>query len=126
MPLRICSNRFIVDKAYKRHGFEECDVDFETVAEVKAFLVGTYLQAVRHRGIEPIDLDGAIELLRYADDLTLLRFLNRALQGAFEGKLNVARRIAGDILKLDRGNQRITLLATGIIEYCDKVEGSGK
>ncbi len=116
-----------VDKACGVHGFEKCDVEFETVAEVKAFLVGTYLQAVRHRGIKPIDLDGAIELLRYADDLTLLRFLNRAkLELLPKGKLSAARRIAGDILKLDRGNQRITLLATGIIGYCEKAERSGK
>ncbi len=58
-------------------------------------MVGTYLQAVLHSGLDPIDLDGAIELLRYADDLTLLRFLNRALQGALEGKLNVAPRMLG-------------------------------
>ena len=114
-----------VEKALHLHGFEECDSSFDNKREVIGFLKDKYVESMKNRGIELPSPDELKELLKYATDDALLRFLERAEKELIpDGKRKAARSIALDIMKLEKAksNPKIYDKALSVFDKCDQAE----
>ncbi len=114
-----------VQNALHLHGFEECDQDFGSWKEVIDFLKSKYVEAIESRGIGLPSEDELGELLKYATDDVLLRFLERAEKEWIpRGKRKAASSIALDIMKLEKAmnNPQIHSTAVSVLEKCDQEE----
>lgn len=114
-----------VQNALHMHGFEVCDQSFGNWKEVIDFLKNKYVEAIKSRGIDLPSKDELGEILKYATDDILLRFLERAEKELIpQGKREAARSIALDIMKLEKAksNTEIHDKALRVFDKCAQAE----
>lgn len=112
-----------VENAMHLHGFEECNFDFNSLPEVIEFLKNEYIESMKNQGTGLPSSEQLRELLKYAPDDVLLRYLEKAENELIpEGKLNAAESIALELMKLDkvRENREMHDMAADILEKCNQ------
>lgn len=127
-PPFVCSNQRevpleVVENAINIHGFDECDITFDSMNEVIRFLKDQYIRSRKDQGIDVPTSEELRELLKYLDDDVLLKYLRRAQNELIsEGNLDAAESVALEILKLERVKNcpEIQRMAIEIIERCKK------
>jgi hypothetical protein len=127
-PPFVCSNQKevpleVVENATNIHGFDECDITFDSMNEVIRFLKDQYIRSKKDQGIDVPTSEELRELLKYLDDDVLLKYLRRAQNKLIsEGNLDAAESVALEILKLERVKNcpEIQKMAIEIIERCKK------
>ncbi len=108
-----------VENALHLHGFEECNLDFNSLREVVEFLKNKYIESMKNQGTGLPSSEQLRELLKYAPDDVLLQYLKRAEEELIpEGKLNAAESIALELMKLDnvKENHEMYKMAMGVLE----------
>ncbi len=114
-----------VQNALHMHGFEVCDQSFDSWKEVIDFLKNKYVEAIKSRGIDFPSEDELGEILKYATDDVLVRFLERAEKELIpRGKREAARSIALDIMKLEKvkSDPKIHDKALSVFDKCAQAE----
>lgn len=110
-----------VEKAVGVHGFEECDIAFDTMDAVVSFLKDQFVQLRKGLGIEVPTLEELRELLNNASDDVLLEYLKRAKKLIPE-KIEAAELIAQDLLNLEKvkNSPEMRKAATEILKRCEQ------
>lgn len=114
-------SKTVVEKAVGVHGFEECDIGFDTMDAVVSFVKDQFVQLRKSLGIEVPPLEELRELLNYASDDVLLEYLKRAKKLIPE-KIEAAELIAQDLLNLEKvkNSPEMREKATEILKRCEQ------
>ncbi len=118
-----------VENAIHLHGFEECDTICDSISEVVKFLKEKYVESMKKQSAGLPSSEELRELLKYANDEVLLQYLKKADEELIpDGKLNAAKSIALDIMKIEkvRTNREMYDLAVNILQKCKHEEEKTK
>jgi hypothetical protein len=124
-------SKYEVENAISAHGFEECDITFDSIDEVIEFLKDQFVRLRKNQGIEIPSSKELRKLLEYAPDDVLREYLRRAEEELIpKGKVEAAESIVSDLMKLERvrDNPEMKSMAARIIEKCkgDRIQSPGK
>jgi len=113
----------IVEKAIFHHGFESCEISFDSMRALVNYIDKRFVEVEEARGRGMPSLDELRELLEFADEEILDMFLTRAEtelipQRAFKP----ARALATDLLRLDKviNDSKMRERALDILTKCDR------
>jgi hypothetical protein len=104
-----------IEKLLQLYSFVEYDKDFADLGEAIELLETQYVELLEKLGIENPSTEELKELLNYADDETLLEYLQRAKDELIpDGDFDTALTVVKDIIKLKRTNPEINSKAESI------------
>jgi len=110
-----------VEEAVLKHGFHNSDNSFPNYSELIRFVKNEYVRTNKESGINTPTIDELKQLLEYASEEVLSRFLNGAETELIPGgKIEAAESLALDLMKLDTviGNKKLRDHALRIIDKC--------
>ncbi len=116
-------SRKVVENAIYSYGFEECDIALNSISNVVKYLKKTYIKSMKKQGIGLPSLEQLKELLKYATDDVLLKYLKRAKNELIpEGRLDAAESIVLDLMKLEKvqHNPEMQKMGIDILEKCNQ------
>lgn len=90
-----------IAKAIRRHGFEACNEEFDTLDDVIKFLKDVYVEAMEKRGIKCPTHEELKQHLRYISEDMLLRWIARIESDSIPcGEFDKASLIIKDIIEM--------------------------
>lgn len=115
----------VVENAIHLHGFKECELTYNSVAEVVRFLKDKYVESCRNQGMEVPSLEKLKELLKYASVDILKDYFEKAKNKLIpERKLDAAKSLVLELMKLQQVKNSAELIELGveILESCRREE----
>ena len=115
----------IVEKAIFHHGFESCEISFDSMRALVSYIEKRFVEVEEARGRGMPSLDELRELLEFADEEILDMFLTRAETELIPQRaFGPAQAIATDLLRLDKviNNPKMRERALDILTKCDREE----
>ncbi len=112
----------IVEKAIFHHGFESDEISFDNMAELVNYVEERFVEIAKARVKEVPRLEELREILEFADEAVLDRFLTRTENELIPQRaFGPARAIATDLLRLDKiiNNPRMRERALDILKKCN-------
>lgn len=110
-----------LEEAVLKHGFHSVDYPFRNYSELIQFIKDEYVKVNKEIGKTVPEMEELKELLDYASEDVLLRFLEKAENELIsEGKIEAAELLALDLMKLDKviENKKLFDHALNIIYKC--------
>ncbi len=85
------------------------------------FLKDKYVKSLKNSGIDLPSSDQLKELLKYATDDILIKYLEKADKELIpKGRFDIANSMALDIFNLRRENTKISYMAMDIVKKCSQ------
>jgi hypothetical protein len=110
-----------LEEAVVKHGFHSVDYSFSNYSQLIQFIKNEYIKANKKSGKAVPTLEELKELLDYASEDVLIKFLDRAETELIpRGKIEAAESLALDLMKLDKviGNKKLLDRVINIIDKC--------
>jgi len=110
-----------LEEAVVKHGYHSVNYPFKNYSELIQFIKNEYIRAKKDSGTTTPTMEELKELLDYASEDVLLRFLEKADKELIpEGKIEAAESLALDLMKLDKliENKKLFDHALNIIYKC--------
>lgn len=110
-----------LEEAVVKHGYHSVNYPFKNYSELIQFIKDEYIRAKKDSGAPTPPMQELKELLDYASEDVLLRFLEKADKELIpEGKIEAAESLALDLMKLDKliENKKLFDHALDIIYKC--------
>jgi hypothetical protein len=110
-----------LEEAVLNHGFRSVDYSFSKYSQLIQFIKNEYIKANKDSGKTVPTMEELKELLGYASEDVLIKFLDRAETELIPGgKIEAAESLVLDLMKLDKiiGNKKLLDRVINIIYKC--------
>ena len=116
-------SRKVVEHSIYLYRVEECDIVLNSIDDAVEYLKKKYIESMKKRGIKIPSSKQLRRLWKYATDDVLLKCLKKIKNELIpEGKLDIAKSMASDLIKLEKvqNNSEMREMCRDIINKCNQ------